>query len=58
MGNHNTDQKKQSQGTDKDGPVNQHRPAPDHAVGSHKPGGDGPGTKRVHHDHDDRETRK
>jgi len=28
------------------------------SVGSHKPGGDGRGNKKVHEDHDDRKTRK
>ena len=53
-----SEQKRPSQGTAKDGPTNQHRGEGGKAVGSHKPGGDGPGKKKWAHDHDDRETRK
>ena len=52
-----TDQKKQSQGTAKDGKTNQHRGKSANAVGSSKPGGDGPGKKKWAHEHDDRQTR-
>jgi len=53
-----TDQKKRSQGTAKDGPINQFRGKSKNAVGSHKPGGDGPGKKKWAHEHDDKQTRK
>jgi hypothetical protein len=56
--NPKTDQKRRSQGTARDGAVNQHRPTGGKSVGSHKPGGDGAGKKKWHHEHDDRETRK
>jgi len=52
-----TDQKKISQGSANDGPTNRHRGVPA-AVGSHKPGGNGPGKKKWAHEHDDRETRQ
>jgi hypothetical protein len=53
-----TDQKKKSQGTAKGGKTNQLRGKSSDAVGSHKPGGDGPGRKKWAHEHDDKETRK
>lgn len=34
------------------------RPQGSGSVGSHKPGGDGRGTKKVHEDHDTRRPRK
>ena len=54
----NTDQKKEFESTAKDGPTNQHRGEGGKSVGSHKPGGDGPGTKKWAHEHDDSETKK
>jgi hypothetical protein len=53
-----TDQKKESQGTPAGGKVDQYRPKSRKAVGSHKPGGDGPGKKKWAHEHDDKVTRK
>jgi hypothetical protein len=41
-----TDQKKQNQGTSRSGKTNQHRPKGSKSIGSHKPGGDGPGKKK------------
>ncbi len=58
MPNSRTDQKRQSQGTARDGKTNQLRGRTRGSVGSHKPGGDGPGTTKVKREHDDRETRK
>lgn len=58
MATNRTDQKRENQGTAKDGKTNQHRGESSNAVGSHKPGGDGPGKKKWHHEHDDKETRK
>lgn len=40
------DQKKRNQGTSRSGKTNQHRPKGNKSIGSHKPGGDGPGTKK------------
>ena len=41
------DQKKRSQGTSRSGQTNQYRPQGDKkTIGSSKPGGDGPGTKK------------
>jgi hypothetical protein len=45
-GGDRTDQKKRSQGTPRGGQTNQHKPRGTRSVGSHKPGGDGPGTKK------------
>jgi hypothetical protein len=53
-----TDQKHENRGTDRGGKINQPRPEGSKEVGSHKPGGDGPGKKKFKHEHDDRETRK
>ena len=41
------DQKKRSQGTQRGGQTNQYRgKGGTRSIGSHKPGGDGPGTKK------------
>lgn len=40
------DQKRKHQGTARDGKINQYQATGVNSVGSHKPGGDGPGTKR------------
>jgi hypothetical protein len=58
MPNSRTDQKRGSQGTARDGKTNQHRPQNEKSVGSHKPGGDGPGKKKFKKESDDRETKK
>ena len=49
------DQKRGQQGTARDGQTNQYRPQGGKSVGSHKPGGDGPGTKTFKHESDNRE---
>lgn len=38
--------------------ANKERPQGSGSVGSHKPGGDGRGNKKVHEDHDTRRPRK
>lgn len=53
-----TDQKRENEGTARDGRTNQIRGRDTGSVGSHKPGGDGPGTKKWKKESDDRETRK
>jgi hypothetical protein len=53
-----TDQTKETRGTARDGKTNQYRSQTRGSVGSHKPGGDGPGKTKVKREHDDRETRK
>jgi hypothetical protein len=60
MGNNSsrTDQKQEGPQGSRDGKVNQYRPVSRGSVGSHKPGGDGPGTKKFKWEHDDQETRK
>jgi len=40
------DQKKRSAGTSRTGKTNQYRPKKRGSIGSSKPGGDGPGTKK------------
>ena len=40
------DQKKRSQGTVRGGKTNQYQPRAGKSIGSRKPGGDGPGTKK------------
>jgi hypothetical protein len=40
------DQKKKHAGTARGGKMNQHRPKGRRSIGSSKPGGDGPGTKK------------
>lgn len=56
--NPRTDQKRANQGTARDGKTNQIRGRGLNAVGSHKPGGDGPGRKKFKKESDDRVTRK
>jgi hypothetical protein len=52
------DQKRKQQGTARDGKTNQYRASGDKSVGSHKPGGDGPGTKKFKHESDNRKTQQ
>jgi hypothetical protein len=40
------DQKKKNAGTARGGKTNQYRPKGSRSIGSSKPGGDGPGTKK------------
>jgi hypothetical protein len=40
------DQKKKAEGTNRGGKTNQHRGRSRGSIGSSKPGGDGPGTKK------------
>jgi hypothetical protein len=43
---HKKDQKKKHQGTNRAGKTNQYQPKGRRSIGSSKPGGDGPGTKK------------
>ena len=57
MPKNKTDQKAEGQETGDSGKTKQERPVGSGSVGSHKPGGDGRGNKKIHKEHDVRKPR-